>query len=124
MPPAAAMNAATAATAWTALLEVLADKLATSSTLVVTGTNLSVAIGRLNTHDDATAAGWKARLFNLGFLVDPTLDLADPEVVFALQDFQAEHAPGRVRDVRRRDQVQAQGRAWLLGRSRRCASST
>jgi hypothetical protein len=73
------------------VVEVPIDKLATSSTIIVDGTNLAVAIGRLNTHDDTTEAGWKGRLFNLGFLLDPTLPDDDAEVVFALQDFQAEH---------------------------------
>ena len=50
-----------------------------------------MSVGRLNTVDDTTEAGWKARLYNLGFLTDPTLDDTDGEVVFALQDFQAEH---------------------------------
>ncbi|HEY3817412.1 MAG TPA: hypothetical protein VGL81_09590 [Polyangiaceae bacterium] len=73
------------------VVEIPVDKLATSTTLTVDGTDQAMSIGRLNTVDDATLAGWKARLFNLGFLLDPTLDDSDGEVLFALQDFQAEH---------------------------------
>ena len=73
------------------VVEISVDKLATSSTLTVDGTDQSMSIGRLNTVDDTTLAGWKARLFNLGFLMDPTLEDSDREVLFALQDFQAEH---------------------------------
>jgi N-acetylmuramoyl-L-alanine amidase len=74
------------------VVEIPVDKLATSSTLTVDGTDQAMSIGRLNTVDDTTQAGWKARLFNLGFLIDPTLDDTDGEVLFALQDFQAEHS--------------------------------
>ena len=74
------------------VVEIPVDKLAESSTLTVDGTDQAMTIGRLNTVDDATVAGWKARLFNLGFLMDPSLPDADGEVVFALQDFQAEHS--------------------------------
>ena len=74
------------------VVEVPVDKLADSSKLTVDGTDLAMQIGRLNTVDDTTVAGWKARLFNLGFLMDPSLPDADGEVVFALQDFQAEHS--------------------------------
>jgi hypothetical protein len=74
------------------VVEIPVDKLATSSTLTVDGTDQAMAIGRLNTVDDTTQAGWKARLFNLGFLLDPTLPDGDGELLFALQDFQAEHS--------------------------------
>ena len=65
------------------------DKLATSGTLVVGDTTLSLAIGYLNPIDEDSGAGWKARLFNIGFLSDPDDD--DEEVAFALSDFQAEY---------------------------------
>jgi len=73
------------------VVEIPVDKLATSSTLTVDGTDQAMSIGRLNTVDDTTQAGWKARLFNLGFLIDPTVPDGDGELLFALQDFQAEH---------------------------------
>jgi N-acetylmuramoyl-L-alanine amidase len=74
------------------VVEIPVDKLATASTLTVDGTDQAMSIGRLNTVDDATQAGWKARLYNLGFLIDPTVPDGDGELLFALQDFQAEHS--------------------------------
>ena len=73
------------------VVEIPVDKLARGSTLTVDGTDQAMSIGRLNTVDDTTEAGWKARLFNLGFLIDPTGPDDDGELLFALQDFQAEH---------------------------------
>jgi N-acetylmuramoyl-L-alanine amidase len=73
------------------VVEIPVDKLTPDSTLSVDGTDLTLTIGRLNTVDDATPAGWKARLFNMGFLVDPTVPDEDDELTFALQDFQAEY---------------------------------
>jgi hypothetical protein len=74
------------------IVEVPIDKLTEDSTLSVDGSDLALSIGRLNALDDTTQAGWKARLFNLGFLIDPTVPDGDEEVTFALQDFQAEHS--------------------------------
>jgi hypothetical protein len=47
--------------------------------------------GALNPADDDTERGWKARLFNLGFLWDPTAADDDDEMAIALQDFQEEY---------------------------------
>jgi hypothetical protein len=74
------------------VVEIPVDKLTDSSTLRVDGTDLALSIGRLDPLADTTEAGWKARLFNLGFLVDPTVPDDDEEVTFALRDFQAEHS--------------------------------
>jgi N-acetylmuramoyl-L-alanine amidase len=74
------------------VVEIPVDKLTDSSTLSVDGSDLAMSIGRLDPLDDATESGWKARLFNLGFLVDPTVPDDDEEVTFALRDFQAEHS--------------------------------
>jgi hypothetical protein len=73
------------------VVEIPVDKLTPDSTLSVDGSDLTLTIGRLNTVDDTTQAGWKARLFNMGFLIDPTVPDDDDEITFALQDFQAEH---------------------------------
>jgi len=73
------------------VVEIPVDKLTPDSTLSVDGSDLTLTIGRLNTVDDTTQAGWKARLFNMGFLVDPTVPDDDDEITFALQDFQAEY---------------------------------
>jgi N-acetylmuramoyl-L-alanine amidase len=74
------------------VVELPVDKLTEASTLSVDGSDLALSIGRLDPLDDTTEAGWKARLFNLGFLVDPTVPDGDEEVTFALHDFQAEHS--------------------------------
>jgi hypothetical protein len=65
------------------------DKLATSGTLVAGDTSSFLAIGYLTPIEEDTAGGWKARLFNIGFLSDPEDD--DDELAFALSDFQAEY---------------------------------
>lgn len=38
-----------------------------------------------------TAAGWKARLFNMGYLYDPDVDGDDAEFAFAVSDFQVDN---------------------------------
>jgi hypothetical protein len=50
-----------------------------------------LAVGDLNPSDDTSDAGYRARLYNLGFLWDPTVDDADDEMLIALEDFQAQY---------------------------------
>ena len=55
-------------------------------------TSFQLDLGAINPTDDTTDAGYKARLFNLGFLWDPTVADTDDEMLIALQDFQAEYS--------------------------------
>jgi hypothetical protein len=41
--------------------------------------------------DPTADAGWKTRLFNMGFLWDPSVDDSDDEMIVALEDFQAQY---------------------------------
>ena len=52
---------------------------------------LDLDLGALNPSDDDADAGWKARLFNLGFLWDPTAEEGDEDMAVALQDVQAQY---------------------------------
>jgi len=67
------------------------DKLATGSKLTIDGADYPLQIGGLNPLDDETDAGWKARLFNLGFLAYDDDEDDDTEMTFAISDFQAEN---------------------------------
>ncbi len=61
---------------------------------------------------DDTSTGCKARLFNLGFLWDPTVDDDDDEMVVALQDFQAHvglPVTGQLDDATKTQLVQVHG---------------
>jgi hypothetical protein len=66
------------------------DKTARVTFAKVCGTDLALQIGRLAPIDDPSDAGWRARLFNLGFLWDPNAEEGDEELHIALEDFQAE----------------------------------
>jgi hypothetical protein len=75
------------------LVEATVDKSATDVPLDTTfAPEAHLAVGDLNPSDDATDAGYKARLYNLGFLWNPTVDDADDEMLIALEDFQAQYA--------------------------------
>ncbi len=41
--------------------------------------------------DPTADTGWKTRLFNMGFLWDPSVDDSDDEMIVALEDFQAQY---------------------------------
>lgn len=70
------------------VVEAPIGKQARASFLSVDGTDLAFQIGRLAPIDDDSEAGWKARLFNLGFLFDPEAQEGDEELRIALEDFQ------------------------------------
>lgn len=74
------------------LVEATVDKSAKDATLDSAGSEVDLSIGGLNPPDDTSDAGYKARLYNLGFLWDDTVDDADDEMVIALQDFQAQYS--------------------------------
>jgi hypothetical protein len=66
------------------------DKTARTTLAKVCGTDLTLQIGSLTPIDDPSGDGWKARLFNMGFLLDPAAQDGNEELQFALQDFQAQ----------------------------------
>ena len=74
------------------LVEATVDKSAKDATLDSSGAEVALTPGGLNPSDDPTDAGYKARLYNLGFLWDDTVYDADDERVIALQDFQAQYS--------------------------------
>ncbi len=41
--------------------------------------------------DPTADTSWKTRLFNMGFLWDPSVDDSDDEMIVALEDFQAQY---------------------------------
>src|SRR5579859_8053227 len=51
-----------------------------------------LTLGDLNPSDDTSDAGYRARLYNLGFLWDPTASEDDDEMLIALEDFQAQYS--------------------------------
>jgi hypothetical protein len=71
------------------IVEVAAfDKGAKDDALDSGSSKKALAIGSLNQSDDTSDAGYKARLFNMGFLWDDTVDEASEEMAIALEDFQ------------------------------------
>ena len=94
------------------LVEATIDKTAKDATLDSSGTEVDLAPGGLNPSDDPTDAGYKARLYNLGFLWDDTVDDADDEMVIALQDFQAQYSlqvSGQLDDATKAQLLQVYG---------------
>ncbi len=88
------------------------SKIAQASFLQVTGLGLALQVGRLAPIDDDSDAGWKARLYNLGFLWDCTASDDDDEMVIALQDFQAQYqlqTTGQFDDATKAQLAQAYG---------------
>jgi Putative peptidoglycan binding domain len=73
-------------------VEATVDKGARDVTLDAPDVAGTLQIGLLNPADDASDAGYKARLFNLGFLWDASADDTDDEMVVAVQDFQEQYA--------------------------------
>jgi len=61
---------------------------ASSVTATLPSGDIGLAVGSL---DPSADTSWKARLFNLGFLWDPSADDTDDEMAIALQDFQAQY---------------------------------
>jgi len=51
---------------------------------------IALGVGELDPQDSSDA-GFKMRLFNMGFLWDTDVAPSDDEMVIALQDFQAEY---------------------------------
>jgi N-acetylmuramoyl-L-alanine amidase len=73
---------------------------------------VDLSVGDLNPSDDTSDSGYKARLYNLGFLWDPTVDETDAEMLIALEDFQAQYAlpiSGQLDDATKAQLLQAHG---------------
>jgi len=94
------------------LVEATVDKSAKDAALVIPSGQVDLVLGGLDPSDDATERGYKARLFNLGFLWNATVDDADDEMVIALQDFQAQYSlkvSGELDDATKGKLVEAHG---------------
>jgi hypothetical protein len=94
------------------LVETTIDKSAASVPLEGTNTHVDLTAGGLNPSDDTTEKGWKARLFNLGFLWDPTVTDDDSEMQIAVEDFQAQYSlplTGQLDDATRAQLLQVYG---------------
>jgi nucleoid-associated protein YgaU len=94
------------------LVEATIDKTAQDVTLDAPDVAGDLQAGALNPPDDATDAGYKARLFNLGFLWDDSVDDTDDEMIVALQDFQAQYAldvSGQLDDATKAQLLQTYG---------------
>jgi N-acetylmuramoyl-L-alanine amidase len=74
------------------LIETAIDKTAASVVLDGTSTHVDLTAGDLNPSDDASEQGWRARLFNLGFLWDSNVEDTDDEMTLAIADFQAQYS--------------------------------
>jgi hypothetical protein len=74
------------------IVETTIDKSATDATMQYPDATFDLAVGSINPADDPTDAGYRARLFNLGFLWDPAASDTSDEMTIALQDFQAEYS--------------------------------
>jgi hypothetical protein len=79
------------ATDGTGLIEANVEKLDQVVQVQCGGSTFVLTVGAINPPDDTSDAGYKARLYNLGFLWDPSVDDSDDEMVIALQDFQAQY---------------------------------
>ncbi len=75
----------------TGLVEAPIAKTAPTVALQYADATFTLTVGAINPVDDTTEAGWRARLFNLGFLWDPAADDDANEMTIALEDFQAEY---------------------------------
>jgi N-acetylmuramoyl-L-alanine amidase len=95
------------------LVEATVDKSATDTPFdSPSNPEVHLSVGDLNPSDDASDSGYKARLYNLGFLWDPTVDDADDEMVIALQDFQAQYSltmSGALDDATKAQLLEAHG---------------
>jgi N-acetylmuramoyl-L-alanine amidase len=106
------LGGATISTDRTGLAEATIDKGAAAVPLDGANTHVALNAGNLNPSDDATAMGWRARLFNLGFLWDPMVDDTDDEMTIALQDFQAQYSlpvTGQLDDATKSQLLQSYG---------------
>jgi hypothetical protein len=75
------------------LVETTLDKSAKGATFQdAQGNQVDLTPGGLNPSEDTSDAGYKARLYNMGFLWDATVEDTDDEMVIALQDFQAQYS--------------------------------
>ncbi len=96
----------------TGLVETNVDKSARDLSLQAPDAAFDLDVGAINPPDDTTDAGYRARLFNLGFLWDPAAGDTSDEMIIALQDFQAQYGltiSGELDDATRSQLTQAFG---------------
>jgi hypothetical protein len=95
------------------LVEATVDKSAKDATLQdASGSQTDLSLGGLNPPDDTSDAGYKARLYNMGFLWDASAADTDDEMLIALQDFQAQYSltvSGQLDDATKAQLVQTYG---------------
>jgi hypothetical protein len=94
------------------LVEATVDKSAKDATLESAGSEVDLSLGGLNPSDDTSDAGYKGRLFNMGFLWDDTVADSDDEMLIALQDFQAQYkltVSGQLDDATKAQLLQVHG---------------
>jgi N-acetylmuramoyl-L-alanine amidase len=73
---------------------------------------MTISVGALDPSDDATETGWRARLYNLGYLADSSAGADSDEMLIALQDFQAQYSlplSGQLDDATKAQLVQTYG---------------
>jgi len=73
------------------LVEVDLDKTARDVQATLPSGPVDLLPGALDPGDGEGDAGWRARLYNMGFLWDASAAANDDEMVIALQDFQAQY---------------------------------
>jgi hypothetical protein len=96
----------------TGLVETNVDKSAQSLDVQTSDTTYALSVGAINPNDDTSDAGYKARLFNLGFLWDPAVADTSDEMVIALEDFQAQYSltiSGQLDDATKSQLTQSYG---------------
>jgi hypothetical protein len=71
------------------IVERVIDKTASACVLKIDDLELPLLIGRL--HPSTDDGGWRARLYNLGFMLDPNAEDGGDEMTIAVEDFQAEY---------------------------------
>jgi hypothetical protein len=95
------------------LVQAAIDKSATGSTFDdPQGNEVDLLVGGLNPSEDTSDAGYKARLYNMGFLWDTSVADTDDEMIVALQDFQAQYSltvSGQLDDATKAQLLQSYG---------------
>src|SRR5579859_456584 len=81
------------------LVESSVDKSKTALAMQWSGHDLDLSPGDLNQADDATDSGYKARLYNLGFLWSLSATEGDDEMRIALEDFQEQYSLPLTREL-------------------------
>jgi hypothetical protein len=94
------------------MVEVDASQGAGSVLATLPGGDVALNVGGLKPADLDGDAGWRTRLFNMGFLWDPAATEGDDEMMIALQDFQAQYqidVSGQLDDATKAKLVESYG---------------